>query len=115
MVCTSTMSRQIAAARPAGHLGQQLKGALGRAEIRHAQADVGGHDAHQRDVRNVVSLGDHLRAHEDVVAAFAKAREDRFEVPLAGDGVAIEPRDARLRRMLGAVRLPLAPSPMPRK
>ena len=63
---------QVSAARAARHLGQQLKRSLGGAEIRHPQSDVGGHHAHQRDVRNVVTFGDHLRADQNVEFALAK-------------------------------------------
>ena len=67
------MPGHVAASRAPGHLRQQLEGALGGAEIRHAQPDVGVHHAHQRDVRDVVALGDHLRADQNVVAALAEA------------------------------------------
>jgi hypothetical protein len=56
--------RHVAASGAAGDLGEKLKGALGRAEIRHAEADIGRDHAHQRDIGNIVPLGDHLRAHQ---------------------------------------------------
>ena len=89
------MPGRLAASGAAGHLGEQLEGALGGAEIGHAEADIGGDDADQGDVGNVVALGDHLRADQHVVVAFAEILQDGFVLALAGDGVAIEARDAR--------------------
>jgi hypothetical protein len=37
-----------------------------RAEVGHAEADVGVDHPDQRHAREVVALGDHLRAHQDV-------------------------------------------------
>ena len=92
-------ARQIAAPRAPGRLRQKLKRALGGAEIRQTQSDVGRHDAHQRDIRNVVALGDHLRAHQDVEIAFAKTVQDALEMPLAAHRVAIHARDPRLGKI----------------
>ena len=97
------MPGQTAASGAARHLREQLKGALRGAEIGHAEADIGGHHAHQRHVRNIVALGDHLRAHQHVVIALAEVVEDGLVLPLAGHRVAIEARDARGRE--GAVQL----------
>jgi hypothetical protein len=89
-----TMPRHVAAPGAPGHLGEELKGALGGAKIGHPEADIGGDHAHQRHVGNVVALGDHLRAHEDVVIALAEFVEDGLVLALAGDGVAVEAGDA---------------------
>ena len=61
------------------------------------EADVGRDDADQRHAREVVPLGDHLRADQDVDLAVAKPRQQRVERALAADRVAIDPRDARGR------------------
>jgi hypothetical protein len=67
-------ARRLAASGASGGLRQQLKGALGRAKIRQPQADIGVHDADQRHVRNVVALGDHLRADQNVVRSPRESR-----------------------------------------
>ena len=92
-------ARDVAASRAPGHLRQQLEGALGRPEVRHAQSDVGVHYAHQRDVRDVVALGDHLRAHQNVITAFAESVQDGLVGALPGHGVAVHARDARLGKL----------------
>ena len=92
-------ARQIAAARASGHLREQLERALGGAKIRQAQSDIRRHHAHQRHVGNVVPLGDHLRADQDVEIALAESLQDDFVLPLAGDGVAIQARDARAGKL----------------
>ncbi len=45
-----------------------------------------------------MAFGDHLRADQDVERVLAEAGQDGFEAPLAGDGIAIEARDARFRK-----------------
>src|SRR5690606_42073957 len=45
-------------ARASGDLGEQVEGALGRAEIRQRQRGVGEHHAHQRHAGKIVPLGD---------------------------------------------------------
>ena len=96
---------RLAAAGAAGHLRQQLEGSLRGAEIGEAEADVGGHHADQRHPREVVPLGDHLGADQDVDRALAEAREQRRERPLLADRVAIQPRDARAGACLLHLRL----------
>ena len=85
----------LAAAGPAGHLRQQLEGALRGAEVRQAEPDVGADDADQRDARKVVSLGDHLRADEHVELPRGEPREQRRDRAAPADGVAIDAADAR--------------------
>ena len=63
------------------------------------KSDVGRYNADQRHVRNIVSLGDHLRTDQYVVVSFAKILQDGFVVAFAGNRVAIEPRDARFRQL----------------
>lgn len=57
---------QISAACAAGDLGDELKRALAGAEIRHMQAEIRVEDADERDVREMKSLRDHLRAYQNV-------------------------------------------------
>ena len=71
-----TVPGSVAAPGASGHLGEKLKRALGGPEVGHAEADVRRDDAHERDVRDVVSLGDHLRSDEDIVVALAESAQD---------------------------------------
>jgi hypothetical protein len=50
----------------AAGLHQQAEEALGRAEVAGEQRAVGVDGRHQRDVPEVVALGDHLRADQHV-------------------------------------------------
>src|SRR6476660_6351690 len=54
------LSSHVASTCAAGHLRQQLKRPLSRAEIGHMQADIGVDDANQRHVWKIKALGDHL-------------------------------------------------------
>ena len=60
---------------------------------------IATHHAHQRDAVNVVTLGDHLRAHEDVEVPLAKIVEDVFELAFAGHRIAVEPGDFRFGKL----------------
>src|SRR5579862_5515625 len=90
-------SRRLPASGSAGNLRQQLKGALGRAEIGKAQCTVGANHTNQRDAVNVVALCNHLRADENIELTFIQRVERALEILMPADGVAIEPRNARLR------------------
>src|SRR5882724_420296 len=82
-----------------GDLREQLKCPLGRAEIRHPQSDISGHDADQCHVRNVVSFGDHLSAYQNVEVPFAEVVQNILELALACHRVAIEPGNFRFREL----------------
>ena len=73
-----------AAPGPPGHLRQQREHALGRAEVGAGQAAVGVEHDHQCEALEVVPLGDHLGADQ--------------EVDLAGVGRVDAARTARRRR-----------------
>src|SRR5260370_94174 len=75
------------------------KGALGGAEVGKPESDVGRDDADQRHVGYVVSLGDHLGAHQNVIMAFAEILQDGLVMALAGHRIAIEARDPRFRQL----------------
>src|SRR5262249_14672776 len=92
-------ARQIAASSPSGHLRENLKSPFRGAKIGHTQTDIGRDHAHQRYIRNVVPLGDHLRADQNVVVTSPEILQNRFVVALAGYGVAIEPSDPRLGQL----------------
>ncbi len=82
-------SRRRAAAGPSRHLGEQLEGLLGRAEIREVQQRVRREDADRSDVREVVALRDHLRSDEARRAARLKIFDDGGGAA-APRGIAVE-------------------------
>src|SRR5579885_1622927 len=88
------LSGELAAAGASGHLGEQLKGALGGAEVGQSEADVGRHDSDQGDGGDVVAFCDHLRSHEVVELSGAELAEYGLILAAAADVVAVEPRDA---------------------
>jgi hypothetical protein len=77
-------------------------GDLGSSEDRRArgsrqrQAVVGRQDADQVDAGEVVPLGQHLGADQDVGAARGEGRQDRAVAAAGAGGVLVEPQDARL-------------------
>ena len=77
----------VATAGPARDLGKQLKGPLAGAKIRLVQAEVGVNNPDQCHVRKMETLGDHLRAHEDIDFAGAKVAEDAAVIFFAFQGV----------------------------
>src|ERR1700720_519643 len=56
----------------AGDLRQKLKGTLGSTEVGKAQCDISSNDADQGDAVDVVTLGNHLRTHEQIEFAFVQ-------------------------------------------
>ena len=88
----------MAAPRSSGYLREQLERPLGGAKVRHAQRHVRSDHADQRYAVDVVSLGDHLRANEYIEFAFIQRIQRALEIFLPAHGVAIKPRDARLRK-----------------
>ena len=85
------------APRPSRHLRQQLERALGRAEVRHVDGRIRADDADQRDIREIQSLGDHLRADQNVGVALPEVAHDAGMRALFRGGVAVHARDARCR------------------
>ena len=87
-----------AAAGAARHLEQQRGEPLGRAEIGAVERVVGAEHADQREAREIVALGEHLRADEDVDLAGVNALAHRGERALALRAVAVDAHDARCRK-----------------
>ncbi len=87
-----------AAAGASRDLRDELERSLGGAEVREAEREVGAHDPDERDAVHVVAFGDHLRADQNVELARMQLRKHAFKIVPAADGIAIEPRDARLRK-----------------
>ena len=76
-------ARALAPSGPAGRLAQELEGALGGARIGVGEADVGVDHADEGEQREVVALGDELRADDKVEFALSRRRraagaESRF-------------------------------------
>ena len=59
----------LATAGPAGDLHQQLRHAFGGTEVRAEQSAVRVQNPHQGDIGKMMTLGEHLRTHEDVYVA----------------------------------------------
>ena len=90
----------IAAPRPARDLREQLEGPLAGAKIRQRQPGVGAQHADQGHAREVVALGHHLGADQQIDLASGDPAQHRLDL-IAGGHVAIEPRDPRLGIALG--------------
>ena len=77
-----------------------MEGAFAGAEIRQVQGQVGVDDADQRDVGEMQSLGDHLRAEQDIDLAGAKIAQDAAVIFLALQRVGIHAHDAGVGKEL---------------
>src|SRR5206468_11102186 len=86
---------KIAAAGAAGNLREELKGALGGAEVGHGEGRVGADDADEGDAMEVVAFGEHLRADEEVERACGESAECFLILALGASGVAVEAGNAR--------------------
>ena len=84
---------------PAGHLAEQLEGALGGARIAIGEAEIGIDDADQRHVGKIVPLGDQLRADDDVGLALGDRLELEPQPPDAAHDVGRQHDGARVGKM----------------
>ena len=80
------------------HLRQQLESALGCAEIGQVEADVRGDDTDQLDAREVMPLGDHLRADHDVDFFVLEGAQHAFGMSAPASHIAIESHRTRARK-----------------
>ena len=81
----------------AGHLHQLREQALAGAVVLREQRGIGIEHADERQLLEVVALGDHLRADQDVDVA-AVHRVERFLcAALPARGIGVDAQDARLR------------------
>ena len=78
---------------PAAGLHQQTKQALRRPEVAGKQRAVGVDRGHQRDVPEVMALGNHLRAHQHIDLAGMHAGQLRLERALEPRGVSVNARN----------------------
>ena len=84
------------APRASGHLHDLLEAALGRAQVAALEREIGIDHADQREVGEVVALGDQLGAHDDVDVARLH-RADEFGGARGGpDGVGGDDRSLRV-------------------
>src|SRR5262249_1122983 len=91
---------QIATSGASGDLREQLEGALGGAKVGQAEHGVGADNANQRDAVEVVALGEHLRADQNVERTAGEGGESLLILVLGASGVAIEASDARAGKFL---------------
>src|SRR4029077_14078747 len=91
---------EIAAPGTAGDLREELEGAFGGAEVRHVEGAIGADDADQRNPVEVMTLGEHLRADQNVERARRECAKRFLILTLGARRVAIEPRDAGFGKLL---------------
>ena len=94
-------ARQFGAAGAAGDLHQLGKQALGCAAVGGEQRGIGTERTDQRQLGEVVPLGQHLRADEDVGLAGVNLLDEDFPLFPALGGIAVDAQDARLRKTFG--------------
>ena len=82
--------------RHARRLHQQREQAFGGAEVAAEQRRVGVHRSDEADAAEVVALGHHLRADQDVDLSRVDRAERRLERALAARAVGVDPGDARV-------------------
>ena len=88
------LSATVAATRATGDLHDGLCEAFGGAKVGAEETLIGIEYHDQRNVGEVVTFGDHLRANENAGITACDARDDRFELVLTTYDIAIEPCDA---------------------
>ena len=98
---------RVPAAAP-GKLRDELERALLGAEVRHAETRVGVDHRRERDVREVVPLGDHLRPDEHRALGGGEAPQRRRRLAGLLGRVGVEPKALEL----GNVRLQLSLEPL---
>ncbi len=91
----------------ARELGDELEGALLRAEVGEPERGIGVDDGRERNPAEVMPLGDHLRPQQDPALGGGEAPEDLGEQPWLGGDVRVEPEPLQLRQSLGQLGLEL--------
>ena len=84
-----------------GHLHDQLCHALGGAKIGAEQAMVRIEDADQRDIGEMVALGEHLGTEQQPGMATACSLQQRIERTLAPRGITVDTQYLYIREMPG--------------
>src|SRR5205085_7947419 len=93
-------SRRFSAARPAGDLRYELKGSLGGAKIRQAEAYIDGNNTDKGYVGKIVPFRDHLRADEHIDLASIETEQNIFHLALVRHRVAVNALDTHLGETL---------------
>ena len=83
------------AASPTGHLHQGGEETLGGAKVGREQTGVGIDHHHQRQAVEIVSLGQHLRAHQQIGAPGVHVVQKGLGRPLASCHVTVQAADVR--------------------
>ena len=91
----------------ARRLCEQLERALRRPVVLRVQRDVREQDAHERHLRKIMSLHDHLRPDEDVRLLLPERGQDLLVAALRLRGVGVHPQDPRARELLQKILLDL--------
>ena len=91
-------ARQVGAARAPGHLEQERGESLRRAEIAAVERIVGADDTDEREPPEIVALGEHLRADENVDRTRVHTIAHTRECALAPGAVAVDAFDASVRK-----------------
>ena len=81
-----------------GDLRDQLERALASPKIRNVQAQVRVDDSHERDIRKVQSLGDHLRADEDVDLREPEIAQNAPVIFFAFENIAVHALNRGMRK-----------------
>ncbi len=91
------LALQLGPPGPPRHLHQLGEQAFRRPPVGGEQRGIGAQHADQRQFGEIVALGQHLRADQDVRLAAMDAFEHRFPLLAAFDRVTVHTQDARLR------------------
>ena len=94
-------SPQLRASGPAGNLEQQRCKTLGGAKIGAVERIVGAEHPDQSEAGEIVTLGEHLRAHENVDGPRVDSIANFRKGAAAFGAVAIDARNSRRRETLG--------------
>src|SRR5689334_2113446 len=81
------------------HLGDQLKCAFVRSEVREVNHPVYVEDPHETHMIEVESFRYHLRTDQDIGFSFFKVLDDRFVTCLRSCGVEIHPLNLSILKM----------------
>ena len=87
---------QVSASGAAGDLGEQLEDAFRGAEVRQPKSMVRSHHTDEGDAVDVVALGDHLRADQEIDLPAVQPRQQVLHIETVADGIAVHAADAGL-------------------
>ena len=83
---------------PTRHLHQRGKEPLGRAKVGSKQGRIGVDHHHQRELPEVVTLGEHLGTHQQIDLTGMRGIEHLLRRAATAGDIAIEPADACARK-----------------